>query len=87
MTNHYNVKYWQTFEDYWIDHQPVGPPTDGRYYDTRLEAARKAAKRAVDNGSVQQSMVTTTSGETVYMVTDCGQLGTCWLDHSDEIGG
>ena len=76
---HYNVKYWETFEDYWVDHKR-GKPTSGRYYDTHLKAASRAAKSAVDNGSAAVSKVVTTSGEVVCMYADCGPLGTGWID-------
>ena len=79
MAQHYNVKLWAKNEDYWIDDMPKGEPTNARYYDTRLTAAKNAAKAACDNGTAI-AKVCTTAGELVTMYADCGGLGTCWID-------
>lgn len=76
---HYNVRIWRTYEDRWINDMPTGEPTTARYYDTRLTAAKQAAKQACDNGASFAEVVTT-SGEVVISYANCGPLGTGWVE-------
>jgi len=71
--NHYQVKYFKTYES-WTRDLPNNTPDLVRYYADRLTAAVNAAKRAVKEGNVFFALVFDTSGNCVFAINPAGHV-------------
>ena len=73
----YSIKYWDKKAEYWVEHLPLGEPTNTQY-EEKLADAHEMARLSCDCGTAV-AKIYNASGEFEAMYVNCGTMGTAWI--------